>query len=181
MPNISIQQPLRPGQGLASHRLVGAVTGNVYIADGLGRVSVDATDVPNALAKGYVYTNPADAGGGGLPSFGTSIVDFGAFPGKPLAEATVSAVSIDLNAFLSVQVVPVATVDHTADEHSVDPPLVSGQVSGNTIVLRACCSGRDRPVPPGIPFGQVNTSQMPIARRQMQPYGKWSVAWAFVA
>jgi hypothetical protein len=35
-------------------------------------------------------------------------------------------------------------------------------------------------VPPGVPFGQANTSQMPVARRQCNPYGKWSVSWAFV-
>lgn len=181
MATVSIQQPLRAGQGGVSHRVTGAVTGNVYIADGLGRVTVDVLDAPNAISKGYLYTNPADAGGGGLPNFGTAVVDFGAFPGKPVAEATVNGAAIDLNAILQVQVVAVASVDHSADEHAVDPPMVSGQVSGNTIILRANCSGRDRPVPPGIPFGQVNTSQMPIPRRQPTPYGKWNVAWAFVA
>ena len=181
MATVSIQAPFRPEQSVAGHRLTGAVTGNVYIADGIGRVIVDTQDAAGAIAKGYVYTNQADAGGGGFPSYGIAVVDFGAFPGTPLTETTVTVGAIDLNPDLYVQVTPLATVDHTADEHAVDPPMVSGQVVGSTLTLRANCSGRDLPVPPGIAFGGANLSHQPIARRQMQPYGKWSVAWSLVA
>jgi|SRR5882724_12400638 len=180
MATVSLTHVIR-GQFLA-RRITGAATGNAYVADQLGRVTVDATDAPALIANGsFAYTNPADAGGGGFPSYGIAIVDFGAFPGKPLAEVAVTVGAVDLNVPVDVDVTAVASVDHTADEHSVDPPMVSAQLSGATLTIRANCSGRDLPVPPGIPFGNTANSQRPIARRQLQPYGKWNVAWTLVA
>lgn len=180
MPTVSLTHIIRE-QSL-SRAMTGAVTGNIYVVDQLGRVTVDTQDAPRLIASGaMLYTNPADAGGGGFPSYGTAVVDFGAFPGKPVTETTVTVGAVDLNAITEVQVAFSATVDHSADEHAVDPPMVSGQISGTTLTIRANCSGRDRPVPPGIPFGNTANSQMPIARPQMQPYGKWNVAWALVA
>jgi hypothetical protein len=179
MTTVALQKPLQPGQSQASHRVTGGITGNSYIVDPMGRVVIDVLDAPAVLAKGWVYANIEDAISGGLPTFGTAVLDFGAFPGAPLTEATVLGAAIDSNAVLKVWVPAVASVDHSADEHSVDPPMVSGQVTGSTLVIRANCSGRDRPVPPGVAPGNTANSQMPIPRRQLQPYGKWNVAWAF--
>jgi hypothetical protein len=158
----------------------GAMTGNLYITDQLGRAVVDVLDAPRLLAGGTFA--PANLSDSGTAGSGTAVLDFGAFPGKPVAETTVTASNpFNSTAVLQVAVAPIATTDHSADEHSVDPPLVSGIIlSGTQVLLRAMASGRDKPVPPGAPFGQANTSQMPVPRRQCNPYGKWSVSWAFV-
>jgi hypothetical protein len=181
MATVALQKPLQPGQSQASHRVTGGVTGNSYIVDPMGRVVIDILDAPGVLAKGWVYANVADTAPSGLPTYGMAVLDFGAFPGQPLTETVVSVAAVDPSPVVHVQVACVATVDHSADEHSADPPMVSAQLSGTTLTIRANCSGRDRPVPPGVAPGNVANSQMPIPRRQQQPYGKWNVAWALVA
>jgi len=51
-------------------------------------------------------------------------------------------------------------------------------VNGNQLLIRALASGRDKAVPPGIAFGHINQSQMPIPRRQPTPYGAWSIGYS---
>lgn len=179
MTSVAIQRPLHAAQGVASISFIGAVTGNTYIVDGLGRVTVDTQDAPALLAKGYLYADLKDLPS--APTAGSAVVDFGAFPGTPLAEATITASDIfDPTTVLLVSVAYLDSADHSADEHAVDPPLVSGQVSGNTIVLRATARGTDTPIPALVQFGNAANSQMPLPQPQHMPYGKWNVAWAFL-
>src|SRR5262245_5759527 len=52
---------------------------------------------------------------------GTTIVDFGAFPGKSDASATVTGQpSIVSGSLVEAWIYPVATSDHTVDEHIVE-------------------------------------------------------------
>jgi hypothetical protein len=179
MPNVLVQHIIK--EQFMNRISTGRVTGNTYVFDALGRALVDSQDAPFLISTGTVlYANPSDAPGA-VPSFGTAILDFGAFPGKATAEVTVSPVTtLDPAGTPQVSIAYLASVDHSADEHAVDPPLVSGQLSGSTLVIRGICSGRDRNVPPGVPFGNTANSQMPIPRRQPTPYGKWNVAWTLV-
>jgi hypothetical protein len=168
-------QRLDPFQETQSKSLTGAVTGNVYIVDQLGRVTVDTRDALALTLQGWLYILS-----GSTPTSGVATLDFGAFPGSPMATVTVPSIdSADPNAEIDAWVIPVATTDHSADEHIADPPRVIAAIVSGNIVISGFPSGRDLPVPPGTPFGNTAGSQMPIASQQCMPYGKWSVAWAF--
>ena len=177
MATVLLQHPIVPGETYA-RRINGNVTGNSYNINSIGQVVVDTRDAPQFLTKGYI--DILGGGGSGGPTSGVAILNFGAFPGSPQASVTVSATDpSDTAAEIDAWVIPVATVDHSADEHTYDPPRVSGAVVGSTIVITGFPSGRDEFVPAGTPFGQSSTSQMPIGEIQCMPYGQWSVAWAF--
>jgi hypothetical protein len=178
MATLSLQRLKEEGSSHA-RTMTGFSTGKLYNSDSLGRVTVDILDAPEFLAKGWVVY---DLGAGLIPSSGVAILDFGPFPGS--STATVSV--IGGNAFNSSNVVdawitPIATADHSADEHQIDPPLVSAVISGSNIIITGYPSGRDLAVPPGTPFGNTANSQMPIASQQLMPYGKWSVGWALAS
>lgn len=143
--------------------IVGPSTGNRYSVDGLGRVVVDTTDAPRMLAAGWLYADLSQRPG--APTAGVTTVDFGAFPGADFASTTLTAAdALNPNAILLAQVAAVATADHSADEHLVDPPLVGAVSNGDgTITVSAVGNSyQNSPIPP-----------------DPMPYGKWSVAWAF--
>ena len=160
--------------------LIGPVTGTVYTVDALGRAVVSTLDSPTLLTRGWSYANIVDAPG--YATSGLATVNFGAFPGAQSAQTTI-ALSGPANpsAVVDVWIEPIATADHSADEHAVDPPLVSAQIVGSNLVINAFASGRDWPTPPGTPFGNPANSQMPTSCQQPQPYGLWSVGWALAA
>jgi len=160
--------------------IFGPVTGAIYIVDPLGRVVVSTLDSPTLIAQGWAYTRLDDLPSS--PTAGITTVNFGVFPGAQSAQTTIAAVDIDdPSAVPDCWVVPQATADHSADEHSADPPLVNAQVVGGNLVINAFASGRDWPTPPGTPFGNSANSQMPTSCQQPQPYGAWTVGWAFSA
>lgn len=173
-------QKLRPFQEGQSSSFSGAVTANSYVIDALGRVTVDVLDAAFLIPHGWSYLVPG-SGGGTIATSGVGTIDFGAFPGAPSATATVVAANAaDPNAVLDVWIAQVATVDHSADEHAADPPLVSAVSDGaGNIIITGQPSGRDLFVPPGTPPGNLSGSQAPIGQTQLMPVGKWSVAWAF--
>jgi hypothetical protein len=93
------------------------------------------------------------------------LVDFGAFPGSSYASTTIpdAVPQGDSNALVQAYVVPIATVDHSADEHVVDGPILSVAEDGaGNLIISA------------IPNGQVFQTD------GMMPWGKWSVAWNFL-
>jgi hypothetical protein len=160
------------------HSFYGKVTGTLYIVDPLGRVVVSTLDSPELIAKGWVdATLDTEAS---LTTSGVTTVNFGAFPGAPNAQTTIAVTDqIDPSGVPIAWITPVATADHSADEHAADPPMVSAQIVGSTLVINALASGRDWPTPAGTPFGNTANSQAPIGLQQPQPYGAWSVGWAF--
>lgn len=178
MPTVTLQRPPTFGS-MQAHRGVGRATGNAIVIDQLGRATVDTTDAPHMLANGWVYAFSLD---GSQPSSGQTTIDFGAFPGTPETQAVVTAQDVsDPNAVLDVWILPLATTDHTADEHMADPPRVTAvnTTPGTSFTIYGFPSGRDLPVPPGTPFGNTANSQMPVAQTQLMPVGKWNVGWAF--
>jgi hypothetical protein len=172
MATILLQHPPVPGETYA-RRINGNVTGNGYNVNSIGQVLVDVRDEPQFLTKGYIPV------GSPLGNNGIAQINFGAFPGSPQASTTVSGVDVnDPNSVVSVWVIPIATTDHSADEHIADPPRVNGYADGNgNIIINAYPSGRDLFVPARTPFGQSSTSQQPVGQIQCMPYGQWSVAW----
>lgn len=65
---------------------------------------------------------------------GTTTVDFGAFPGASYASVAVTGQgSIVAGSLVEAWIRPVATADHRADEHTVDPPrIVAGDIVAAT-------------------------------------------------
>lgn len=186
MATVALQHPY-DALPRAARRITGDITGKAYSVDGLGRAVVDVLDSYNLLARGWLYVNMGDSTN--QPTAGVTTVNFGAFPGAPFATVTVPAVDVfDPNAVVDVFIVPIATSDHSADEHVADPPLVNGYADGNgNIIIEAIPSGRDLIVPPGTAFGNKTAgtnytgSQMPVGQPNPMPVGKWSVGWAFIS
>lgn len=138
-------------------------SGTTYIVNALGQVTVTDGDAPYLVAEGWAPVIP----GSGL---NYSVVDFGAFPGSAFASVAIpDAAPADTAALLLAQVMPVATADHSADEHLVDPPLVTAvpDGSGNVIISAV----------PGVGFRLPQPAQ---DAPDPMPYGKWSVGWAFL-
>lgn len=163
MATIALQHPY-DAFPRGARRIVGSATGTAYYTDGLGRVVVDTTDAPKMLANGWLYAELSEKPGS--PTAGVATLDFGAFPGSGFATLNVTAADArDPNAVLTASVVAIATTDHSADEHLVDPPLVDAVSNGDgTITVNAVPrNSPNSPIPPD-----------PL------PYGKWSVAWAFL-
>jgi hypothetical protein len=167
-----------PNDGFYQRSLIGPVTGNVYAGNALGQFTVDVLDQPYFIAQGFI---PAFGQFTGQATSGVAILDFGAFPGQPMVSLVVASPDVsDPNAELDAWVIPVATTDHTADEHIADGPAVIAAYTtpGTSFTITCSQNAKTLPVPPGTPFGGAN-SQQPIGQQQLNPYGKWSIAWAF--
>ena len=71
---------------------------------------------------------------------GTAILDFGAFPGQTDTSLAVADAAILAGSLVEAWIWPLATADHTADEHIVEPLNVfAGNVQagvGFTLYLR---------------------------------------------
>lgn len=91
---------------------------------------------------------------------GTGLLDFGAFPGASDATLTVTGLpGISASAAVEAWISPVATSDHTADEHLANPPRVyAGNIVANV----------------GFTIYGVNDD-----RGDELTYGKWSVNWRY--
>lgn len=108
---------------------------------------------------------------------GTAILDFGAFPGKSDTSVAVAGqAGIVAGSLVEAWVRPVATADHSTDEHLVESlKVVAGNIvpgtgftvfgfNDNPVVVQDRDSGRAR--------RQINTAAPRIS-------GQWTVAWAW--
>ena len=174
MATVSIKR-LKPFAETQAHAFYGKVTGTLYGVDQLGRAIVDSRDAAYLVPEGWVYEVAEEA------TSGNAVLDFGVFPGSPTASVTVVAAdAADPTAILTGFVTAVATVDHSAVEHVADPPRVTAVADGlGNVIIYGFPSGRDLYVPAATPFGNKANSQAPVDQQQMQPYGKWSVGYAF--
>ena len=87
---------------------------------------------------------------------GTTVVDFGTYPGNPDASVTISGqTGIVAGSLVEAWLVATATADHSIDEHWVDSPHI---VAGNIV--------------PGVGFTIYAT-----ARDGGRDYGQWTVQW----
>lgn len=106
---------------------------------------------------------------------GTTTVDFGAFPGKTDVTATVTGqTAITGSSLVEAWIFPTATVDHSADEHWVDPPEVfAGNVSAGTgFTIYAVAKKRSD-------IGQRSDSRLILNIDNPRVYGLWTVAWVW--
>lgn len=87
------------------------------------------------------------------------IVDFGAFPGTDAVSLVITGqTNIVATSKVNAWIAPVATADHSADEHVMDAP----RVMADTVV-------------PSVGFTIYASSQS--QNRDAATYGKWSVYW----
>ena len=101
---------------------------------------------------------------------GTTTIDFGAFPGSTDATATVTGQATILAGSLAeAWISPVATSDHTADEHWVDPPEVyaGNVVAGTGFTIYGVIKKRSEIGP------SSRTVDVP------RIYGQWTVNWVW--
>lgn len=122
---------------------------------------------------------------------GTTVVDFGAFPGKSDTTATVTGqASILSGSFVEAWITPTATADHSADEHWVEPiKVVAGNVvagTGFTIYAMNTNQLNEPLTAPGVSnfrsaattvYGGVEPSVGGIGTRL---YGQFTVSWVWV-
>lgn len=100
---------------------------------------------------------------------GTATLDFGAFPGKSDASITITGeASILSGSLVEAWIRPVATADHSADEHMLE----TMKVFAHTIVAGV-----------GFTITGVNTSEIHETGhrggRGTLIYGTWTIAWCW--
>lgn len=100
---------------------------------------------------------------------GTTTVDFGAFPGSSHVKVTITGqAAIVAGSLVEAWIRPVATADHSADEHMVE----TIKVVANNIVAST-----------GFDIDAFNTSQLnepaPFGGKGTRLYGLWTAAWVW--
>jgi len=101
-----------------------------------------------------------------MAASGTTTVDFGAFPGaSDTSVAVTGQAAIAAGSIIGAWIRPVATADHTADEHRVETlSIIAGNIVAGT----------------GFTIYAVNTSQVSDPKGVTpRIYGSWTVAWAW--
>jgi len=109
---------------------------------------------------------------------GTTSIDFGAFPGKSDASVAVTGqAAIVAGSLVEAWIRPVATADHSIDEHLVDAPVVTAATIVAATGFTIYAVARDGiPVPSGLNRFKSKSAGPPAAPR---PYGLWTVAWVW--
>jgi hypothetical protein len=130
---------------VATSRIMGRVTGGTGVQEALtGTQATTLLDVFTSALKGLV---PASGGGtttflradgtfaaptaSGVPTVGSTTVNFGAFPGASDTSATVTGqAGIVAGSKVKAYIMATATSDHSADEHWVEAiDVVAGNIS----------------------------------------------------
>ena len=120
---------------------------------------------------------------------GTTTVNFGSFPGNagPVTAVITGQPGIISTSLVAAWIYPVATADHTADEHIVDPPyVIAGNiVAGTGLTIYAESPGYmaqpdaiTRLDGPNFPTSSDQYTRPTVSITPM-PYGLWTVAWCW--
>lgn len=109
---------------------------------------------------------------------GTATLDFGAFPGASDASVAVTGqASILAGSYVEAWIRPVATADHSADEHMVETIKVfAGNISagvGFTIY------GFNTSDLYEIPLGATGLNNAGAIGKGTRIYGQWTIAWVW--
>lgn len=120
---------------------------------------------------------------------GTATLDFGVFPGASDAVVDTAATGVISTSLVEAWVLPVATADHTVDEHMVETIRVTGQyLSDGNIRIRGVNTNAvlppEEPIPAAHPGRgtQINqgASRLPLERAAApRLVGSFSVAWVW--
>ena len=110
---------------------------------------------------------------------GTSVINFGAFPGASDASVAVTGQSgILAGSLVEAWIYPVATSDHSADEHNVETiKITAGNVvAGTGFTIYAFNTNQISENPPGLTGNAPNQTGQGLGTRI---YGAWTVAWCW--
>lgn len=139
----------------------------------------------------------APPGGGGGANVGTATVDFGAFPGSSHASVVVTGqAGIVAGSVVQAWIRPVATADHSADEHMLETLKVhaSDIVAGTGFTINAFNAGtinepdvaavsRDAVSQIAARAGGRGQQDVPAttarSSRGTRIYGQWTIAWSW--
>jgi hypothetical protein len=97
---------------------------------------------------------------------GQTTIDFGAVPGVSHVSLNVSSPGIEVGSLVEAWLVPVATNDHSADEHVVDGPLIFAHINSPGVGITIHARVKDH-----------GSSPVPIPGPDPVCYGKWTVGW----
>jgi hypothetical protein len=160
-----------------------------------GLVPASGGGTANFLRADGTWAAPPGGGGGGA-NVGTATVNFGAFPGSSHATVAVTGqTGIVAGSIVNAWIRPVATADHSADEHMLETIKVhaSDIVAGTGFTINAFNAGTINE-PAEDPRSKDNLSQ--IAARPggqgkqdglsgatggkgTRIYGQWTIAWSW--
>lgn len=189
---------------VATARLMGRVTAGTGVPEALtGTQATTLLDAFTSALKGLVpasgggttnflradATWAAPSGGGGGATVGTTTIDFGAFPGVSDASVAVTGQgSIVSGSVVNAWMRPVATADHSADEHLVETiRVVAGNIVAATgfTVYGFNTSQINEPVPDQDLSSRTNLGKGDRQRYASgggvgtRLYGQWTVAWSW--
>src|SRR5215831_12060035 len=119
-----------------------------------------------------------------MGSQGTTTINFGAFPGASDASVAVTGQGgIQVTSLVEAWLYPVATSDHSADEHLVETITVRAGniVAGTGFTIYALNNSQLSEIPPdrinqGDQIGYVGS---PMWGAGTRIYGVWTVAWVW--
>jgi hypothetical protein len=143
----------------------------------------------------YVWA-PAGGGGGGSANVGTATIDFGAFPGSSHATVAVTGqAAIVADSVVQAWIRPVATADHSADEHMLETLKVHAAniVAGTGFTVNAFNAGTiNEPDVAAVSRDAVSQQAARPGGRGQQDrlagapggkgtriYGQWTIAWSW--
>jgi hypothetical protein len=111
---------------------------------------------------------------------GKTTLDFGAFPGGTEAATTITGqTGIVAGSLVEAWILPEDTVEHSSDEHLLDPPrvLACEIVAGTGFTIRGIYDAQF-PVPGGGSRQELEERKTG-PRRAPTCHGLWSVAWVW--
>lgn len=109
---------------------------------------------------------------------GTATLDFGAFPGvSDTSVAVTGQAAIVAGSLVEAWIRPVATADHTADEHMLENiKVVAGNIAAGTGFTIYGFN-----TTPHFPGGEkIDGNFVVTPTNSSRLYGQWTVAWAWV-
>jgi len=127
----------------------------------------------------------APGGGGGSATVGTTTVDFGAFPGSNFAFNFILEPAILAGSIVQAWLYPVATADHSDDEHLTERIRVMPGpiVPGVAFYVNAYFDGESEPTPAPTkvagPGTGINQPRPNNGGKHTSVYGLWTVAWSW--
>ena len=108
---------------------------------------------------------------------GTATLDFGAFPGKSDTSVDVATGGVVVTSLVEAWIKPVATADHSADEHMLETIKVFGTyLSDGNIRIYGFNTGQQNETPFGwLPQGNKGGNN----GKGTRIYGQWTIAWVW--
>lgn len=154
----------------------------------------DPPDEPMMIPGPKGDTGAAGGGGGGGGTTGTATLDFGAFPGASDASIAVASAAIGAGDRPMAWIFPVATADHSADEHMLETFEVFAHSVAAGVGFTISGFNRSELFEPLERFRSVRLTtlagaatvlatpglQMPTqGGRGTRIYGTWTIGWRY--